>query len=778
MKEQLSIERFSLLFFLPLEYLWMKHMLSRFYNRTTYFLMISVAWLSLSAFILPTTPTPTKTMTNTEITNYKMKVIEDAMHRYARSHFRLPCPSLSNLDPSNANFGKEYWPNTTPSTCGFDPDYQAFISGANFVAGSVPTRTLGLPDDYMLDGWGRHFRYVIDQAFANKGEVSDALDAPDSTYSYTIKAPLTIGIDPSNNRLLPYIKNYYQFVGILISYGENGYGAVTKDGVQLSASNDLNERSHHEPAYGGTFDATFKLIPQDTTYDDITYPVSRINIIGTKDDVFCPGSGTTPETNGYTPEGPGYPAYYWRYVVADPTGTNLTTKPCYEGYINDSGTGSGSISRICSRLQYTTMWGDLRHDCTCPTDTATTGPGFSEVDWNMTQPAGGYKAISCSSAHFDIQDPPYIALYPENCTIFPNSPGHENPAQTCGTPGSDPNFSGKYENEVSRLCTSTAQVWEKPDSSGCTCTTQTITDGNVSYSGTWPAGHHIGDQITLTEATDNVCITAASGEVTAECSPVGGWLVIKNTCDPAICPAYHNGSTQTDWPDRPVRTPIVLGSCAAGLVPIYNQAGKYIEGYTMQSCNADGTWAGNINHSCGCPKTLMEKPGYKYLLPTYPIPAGMWMGPFPCNQPPPKGSAWASSGVRFQCTGSGWQTDLPLGCTQACPDDTNNNAYASFPNSAPGTSNVVGTCHPGLEVKTSPGVVTRDCRPAATWAEPYGACVCPAPFSGIGFNYPKLGQAYVGTVRHVACNTGGLVGSVTIECKDNIGWEVTGGSCN
>lgn len=67
---------------------------------------------------------------------------------------RIPCPADGTLDITHANFGKEV---DGPGVC----------AAANFIAGNValgvvPVRTLQLPDEYALDGFGRRFSYVVD----------------------------------------------------------------------------------------------------------------------------------------------------------------------------------------------------------------------------------------------------------------------------------------------------------------------------------------------------------------------------------------------------------------------------------------------------------------------------------------------------------------------------------------------------------------------------------------------------------------------------------------
>lgn len=742
------------------------------FGRFCFFLCVA---LCLSGFYYPTDSIPTDTLRKDNETIYKIKKIERALQTYARSNFRLPCPALSGLEEADANGGKEYWPNTTPSKCGSDPNYYVTTVGnvSQIAGGAIPYRTLGLEADIAIDAWGRKFRYFVDQNFANKGRFADGLEAPDSAYS-NFKISMIFAKSSKNVYLVGY-PPYQKPIAAVISYGENGYGAVTKDGVQLGASPEPQEQTNHAPEAGLPMTEHLILYGQDGVVDDIGALINRVNIISATDDVFCAGSGTTPETLGYTSLGPGYPEYYWRYHV--PGGGSIT-KPCYTGFVhkNDS-TLPGHIRRSCVSTPLGAVWGALETFCSCPEETASSGPGFNNLTWPKSSAQGSLYAVTCVGASY-CSFLPVPGCYPAPiaCSYAPVPPALTNPSLSCVSSSGNPQFDGKYDNTVSRQCSNDEQIWAPPVSS-CTCTEQTITDGGVSFSGTWPAGQAIGTTVTLTEAANNVCISAGAGEVDATCSPIGGWLITRNTCDPAICPATTDATTHTVWPDAPVRTPLVVGSCdnPTDLTPIYQEGSYLYQGSVSRSCEADGTWGAAINFTCGCPEKTLEGDGYRYKLPIGTI--GTVITPTTnCNLDPPINSSW-SGNIEFTCTDTGWNM-TGAACVAVCPASPYNKnvAVADFPATAASAS-ANGICPAGLEVKASPGVVTRNCRANGTWEVPYGACVCPAAFSGTGYDYPKLGPVYVGNKRYVKCNTGGLVGSVEISCT-NAGWVQTGGSCN
>src|SRR5690606_28342881 len=101
------------------------------------------------------------------LTMQRMEKIEAALRTFMYKNKRLPCPADGSLRPGNSNFGKELGALHYYRYCAsmsYDPgnDSNPFIDIPDSVAGVVPTRALGLPDEDMLDGWGRRIMYVVD----------------------------------------------------------------------------------------------------------------------------------------------------------------------------------------------------------------------------------------------------------------------------------------------------------------------------------------------------------------------------------------------------------------------------------------------------------------------------------------------------------------------------------------------------------------------------------------------------------------------------------------
>lgn len=91
-------------------------------------------------------------------TREKMNKISDALAVYAVSNNRLPCPAEAKQVPASTPFGYEdgSGANGTGVPSPVCPRTQ----------GIVPFRTLGLPGDMAMDGWGNYFTYAVSPSFA------------------------------------------------------------------------------------------------------------------------------------------------------------------------------------------------------------------------------------------------------------------------------------------------------------------------------------------------------------------------------------------------------------------------------------------------------------------------------------------------------------------------------------------------------------------------------------------------------------------------------------
>ncbi len=147
-------------------------------------------------------------------TRAKIRAIQDALSNYYKTNENstLPAPADIRLSLDNEIVGK-----ISPS--------QAFVTlndqGQNVFYGAVPVADLGLSINYLVDAWGNKFSYYVSQ-------ISTASNAHGSLISqfYDHKNSVSNSV----------------FTYVIISHGEDGYGAFNKIGVQ----NSYNKASDKE----------------------------------------------------------------------------------------------------------------------------------------------------------------------------------------------------------------------------------------------------------------------------------------------------------------------------------------------------------------------------------------------------------------------------------------------------------------------------------------------------------------------------------------------------
>lgn len=152
-------------------------------------------------------------------TEKKLDVIQNALFNFRTQYGRLPCPASSTLAPTDANYGVEA---ANPGSCtGSTPAATYITAGAptGVPSGAVPIRTLGLSDEFMIDGWGKKLHYEVTPAMT----MNDAFlnSAPNDNCSLTIQDH-----SGTNMPILP--------VYALVSYGKNGIGAYLESGAQFT----------------------------------------------------------------------------------------------------------------------------------------------------------------------------------------------------------------------------------------------------------------------------------------------------------------------------------------------------------------------------------------------------------------------------------------------------------------------------------------------------------------------------------------------------------------
>lgn len=208
------------------------------------------------------------------ITRERMEKVLRAVEIYVMRWGYVPCPANPMLSPTNEYYSKQ----------------MCYISGGTQYAnatmipishaatkvsmGAVPTGALGLSPDYMLDGWGRQFSFVMDRdvpltaslPFGYTGNtdirVVDAAGVPMTKDGAGL--PTTSANDDPRNPAV-----------VIISHGKNGFGAFPYKSISLqnkindsrAAANRTmeNDNAHCDTAPGvactsASFDNIFRVL--------------------------------------------------------------------------------------------------------------------------------------------------------------------------------------------------------------------------------------------------------------------------------------------------------------------------------------------------------------------------------------------------------------------------------------------------------------------------------------------------------------------------------------
>jgi hypothetical protein len=191
-------------------------------------------------------------------TQQKMARIHSAILNFYAFNQRIPCPA-------NRTVANE----TTYSYGGitrlYDDEYGQFsVTGTwqcGSAVGSVPTRALNLPSDYMVDGWNRRFNY---HTSPNICDTTACTSVSFATTASLIVKPSSAGTTLVNDAAY-----------VLVSYGADGYGSYLPSGSTKGAppagNADEIENSNGDTIYvqksilaGYTNLTEFRTIPQIT----------------------------------------------------------------------------------------------------------------------------------------------------------------------------------------------------------------------------------------------------------------------------------------------------------------------------------------------------------------------------------------------------------------------------------------------------------------------------------------------------------------------------------
>lgn len=196
-------------------------------------------------------------------TEAKLDAIEKALTDFYYTHHRIPCPAQADLTEGNDNFAYE---GQLPGVCTDGPPAAISLEADTTVMGTVPTRSLELPYDYLYDAWERRITYAVDvratamNAFIEYGASNTHIGA--------------IEVQDANGN-----PRSDKAVYVLLSHGENGHGAYLRNGGTLNAEStntQEQENANVDAAFAAARDSVFVMrgeyrnpVDFDDRFDDI-----------------------------------------------------------------------------------------------------------------------------------------------------------------------------------------------------------------------------------------------------------------------------------------------------------------------------------------------------------------------------------------------------------------------------------------------------------------------------------------------------------------------------
>jgi prepilin-type N-terminal cleavage/methylation domain-containing protein len=156
-------------------------------------------------------------------TRKKLDAVEDSLMAYRLAYNRLPCPADPSLLTTNANYGVEA---ANPGSCVNGTPAAKFTNttgtkvALEVVEGGVPFKALGLPPEFMYDGWGRKFAYAVNTTVTAVGAM----------VNQTLSEQCGITVNDASGKARTTGAIY-----ALASFGQDGHGGFLMNGDRLDA---------------------------------------------------------------------------------------------------------------------------------------------------------------------------------------------------------------------------------------------------------------------------------------------------------------------------------------------------------------------------------------------------------------------------------------------------------------------------------------------------------------------------------------------------------------
>lgn len=188
-------------------------------------------------------------------TERKLNEIERALIIFVAQNGRLPCPGSIVIDVQDSSFGIERigpeQGRATTCTLGGPGGISAYSLNQihTLFQGAVPTRTLGLSDEYMFDSWDNKIEYAVVMPFA--------YPKPEEASYFTAR--------DINGNTLSNLVSYF-----LVSHGKNGLTGYSRFGSTVNSSSNNLENMNSLDYANGSIRISAEITTAHHSFDDIT----------------------------------------------------------------------------------------------------------------------------------------------------------------------------------------------------------------------------------------------------------------------------------------------------------------------------------------------------------------------------------------------------------------------------------------------------------------------------------------------------------------------------
>ncbi|MEM7616831.1 MAG: prepilin-type N-terminal cleavage/methylation domain-containing protein [Pseudomonadota bacterium] len=191
-------------------------------------------------------------------TQEKLSVIDQALKDYVLVNNHLPCPTDITIDFGDSDFA-------VLDTVSFNFENDSLECEENN-GGLVPVKTLNLDYDYLYDGWGNRFTYLVSRGLGSP----DHFDDPNFQGDFTI---IDLYGNQENNLTFDNGEQYGAAY-VIVSSGANSTGGFDINGNQLpNAAGDELEN------YDSPSNNIFIQHPTTDAFDDIVYYKSKSDLV-------------------------------------------------------------------------------------------------------------------------------------------------------------------------------------------------------------------------------------------------------------------------------------------------------------------------------------------------------------------------------------------------------------------------------------------------------------------------------------------------------------------